>query len=168
MGLLWMAAILDFSNMAPTAGVQLGTREKSKVYDLGCGSNLVLVERFEQFRGKYGLSPLTNILDQRVVSTDSYHPWSFKAQEKLRRGSSRKNILAGPATRQPYDSQSFLANDDTKKQLCQLDRTNMAVRIVTTHGEVRLCYVTSLTKYVVYFHNILFSSCRVFQFIKTG
>ena len=26
-----------------------------------CGTNLVLVERFEQFRGKYGLSPLTNI-----------------------------------------------------------------------------------------------------------
>ena len=30
-----MAANLDLSNMAPTAGVQLGSREKSKVYDLG-------------------------------------------------------------------------------------------------------------------------------------
>ena len=29
------AAILDLSNMAPTAGAQLGSREKSRVYDLG-------------------------------------------------------------------------------------------------------------------------------------
>ena len=35
MGLLWMAAILDLFDMAPTAGAQLGSREKSKVYDLG-------------------------------------------------------------------------------------------------------------------------------------
>ena len=35
MGLLWMAAILDLSNMAPTAGAQLGSRKKAKVYDLG-------------------------------------------------------------------------------------------------------------------------------------
>ena len=34
MGLLWMAAILDFSNMAPTAGAQLDSCEKSKVYGL--------------------------------------------------------------------------------------------------------------------------------------
>ena len=30
-----MAAILDLSNKAPTAGAQLGSREKSKLYDLG-------------------------------------------------------------------------------------------------------------------------------------
>ena len=35
MGLLWMAAILDLSNIAPTAEAQLGSREKSKVYDFG-------------------------------------------------------------------------------------------------------------------------------------
>ena len=56
-----MAAILDLSNMAPTAGAQLGSRKKSKVYNLGyMWSQLVLVERFEQFRCKYGLSPLTS------------------------------------------------------------------------------------------------------------
>ena len=31
MTLIWMAAILDFSNMAYNAGVQLAYREKSKV-----------------------------------------------------------------------------------------------------------------------------------------
>lgn len=66
------------------------------------------------------------ILDQMVAkkhflfSTDSYHPGSIKAQERLRRGSSEKIILAGPATRKPYDFKMFLANDDNKKQLCQL------------------------------------------------
>ena len=30
-----MAAILDVSNMAPTAGAHLDSREKSKEYDLG-------------------------------------------------------------------------------------------------------------------------------------
>ena len=35
MTLIWMAAIFDLSNMAPTAGAQLGSREKSKLYDLG-------------------------------------------------------------------------------------------------------------------------------------
>ena len=35
MTLIWMAAILDMSYMAPTEGAQLGSREKSKLYDLG-------------------------------------------------------------------------------------------------------------------------------------
>ena len=90
------------------------------------------------------------ILDQMVAkkhylfSTDSYHPESIKAQERLRRGSSDKIILAGPATRKPYDFKMFLANDDNKKQLCQLllrvwsgqqaasrlERTKMSVLIV--------------------------------------
>ena len=56
-----MAAILDLSNMAPMAGVQFGTRKKAKVYMALAirGPNLVLLGRFEQFGGKYGLSPLT-------------------------------------------------------------------------------------------------------------
>ena len=53
-----MAAILDLSNMAPTAGAQLGSREESKVYDLGykwskfgaCGTIWTII----------WLSPLTN------------------------------------------------------------------------------------------------------------
>jgi len=55
-----------------------------------------------------------------LFSTDSYHPYSIKAQERLRPGSSEKIILAGPATRKPYDFKMFLAHDDNKKQLCQL------------------------------------------------
>ena len=106
------------------------------------------------------------VLDQMVAkkdflfSTDSYHPESIKAQERLRRGSSEKIIVAGPATRKPYDFKVFLANDDNKKQLCQLmlrvwsgqsaasrlARTNMAViivegrahRFVSSNGEVSL------------------------------
>ena len=42
-----------------------------------------------------------------------------KPKERLRR-SSPEIILAGSAVRQPYYSKSFLANYDTKKQLCQL------------------------------------------------
>lgn len=104
------------------------------------------------------------VLDQMVAkkhflfSTDSYHPASIKAQERLRRGSSEKIILAGPATRKPYDFKMFLANDDNKKQLCQLllrvwsgqqaasrlERTEMAVlivegrahQLVSSNGEV--------------------------------
>ena len=41
-----MAAILDLSNMAPTEVAKLGSREKSKLYDLGC--NLLLLGRFQQ------------------------------------------------------------------------------------------------------------------------
>ena len=57
---------------------------------------------------------------QFIFSTDSYHPNSIKAQERLRRGSSERIMLGGPATRKPYDFKVFLANDDNKKQLCQL------------------------------------------------
>uniref|UniRef100_UPI00358E9904 uncharacterized protein isoform X1 n=1 Tax=Myxine glutinosa TaxID=7769 RepID=UPI00358E9904 len=90
------------------------------------------------------------VLDQIVAkkhflfSTDSYHPESIKVQERLRRGSSEKIILAGPVTRKPFDFKMFLANDDNKKQICQLllrvwsdqqaasklERTEMAVLIV--------------------------------------
>ena len=68
----------------------------------------------------------------------------FLLQEWLRRGSSEKIILAGPATRKPYDFKMFIANENNKKQLCQLllrvwsgrqaasrlVRTEMAVLIV--------------------------------------
>lgn len=79
-----------------------------------------------------------------LFSTDSYHPESIKSQERLRRGSSEKIILAGPATRKPYDFKTILANDENKKQFCQLllrvwsdqqaasrlEKTQMAVLIV--------------------------------------
>ena len=79
-----------------------------------------------------------------IFSTDSYHSGSIKAQGRLRRGSSDMIILSGPATRKPFDFKIFLANDDNKKQLCQLllrvwgdrvaasrlQRTEMAIRIV--------------------------------------
>ena len=67
-----------------------------------------------------------HVLDQMVAKkhflllTDSYDPQSIKAQERLRRGSSEENILAGPATRKPYDFKMFIANENNKKQLCQL------------------------------------------------
>ena len=57
------------------------------------------------------------ILDHTVISTHSYHPVSKNIQDMVRRGRSEKIFLAGPATRQLYDSKSFLANDDTEKQL---------------------------------------------------
>ena len=36
-----------------------------------------------------------------VFSTDSYHDDSVKAQERLRRGVSKRYIIGGPATRKP-------------------------------------------------------------------
>ena len=90
------------------------------------------------------------LLDQMVAknqflfSTDSYHPYSIKAQERQRRGSSEKIILSGPATRKPYDFKTFLSNDENKKEFCRLllqvwsgdqaasrlEKTKMAVLIV--------------------------------------
>lgn len=66
------------------------------------------------------------LLDQMVAkgnfifSTDSYHPESIKAQERLRRGFSQRYIVEGPATRRPTDFKLFLANEDNKTQFCQL------------------------------------------------
>uniref|UniRef100_UPI00358E939A uncharacterized protein n=1 Tax=Myxine glutinosa TaxID=7769 RepID=UPI00358E939A len=129
------------------------------------------------------------VLDQMVAkqhflfSTDSYHPESIKAQERLRRGSSEKIILAGPATRKPYDFKMFLANDDNKKQMCQLllkvwsgqeaatrlERTEMAVLIVegkahqlaSTNGKVEVRELPTIysnqeetdTRVVLYLHH---------------
>ena len=67
MGLLWMAAILDLSNMAPTVGAQLGNQTYMTLATSGL--NLVLVERFEQFKGEYWLSPLTKM---------KWNEWGFK------------------------------------------------------------------------------------------
>ena len=55
-----------------------------------------------------------------IFSTDSYQPDSIKTQERMRRGSSEKFIIDGPATRKPPDFKLFLANDENKLQLCQL------------------------------------------------
>ena len=63
------------------------------------------------------------VLDQMVAkkhflfSTDCYHPQSTKTLDRMRRSNSEKVILAGPATRKPYDCKKFRANDDNKKQL---------------------------------------------------
>ena len=90
------------------------------------------------------------VLDQMVAkknflfSTDCYHKDSIKTQERLRRGSSARMLIAGPARRKPYDFKTFLANGENKKQLCQLmlrvwsdqqglsklEKTEMAVLIV--------------------------------------
>ncbi|XP_034071932.1 uncharacterized protein LOC117545981 [Gymnodraco acuticeps] len=129
------------------------------------------------------------VLDQMVAkkhflfSTDSYHPGSIKAQESLRRGSSEKIILAGPATRKPYDFKMFLTNDDKKKQLCQLllrvwsdqqaasrlERTEMAVLVVegrahqllSSNGKVEVSELPTIysnqeetdTRVVLYLHH---------------
>ena len=53
-----------------------------------------------------------------VFSTDSYHDDSVKAQERLRRGVS-KRYIGCPATRKPTDFKLFLANDENKTQLQQ-------------------------------------------------
>ena len=52
------------------------------------------------------------ILDQTAISTDSYHPGSIEAQERLR-CSSPEIILDESDDRQPYYSKSFHANYDT-------------------------------------------------------
>ncbi|XP_048577521.1 uncharacterized protein LOC5506308 [Nematostella vectensis] len=66
------------------------------------------------------------MLDQMVTkkdfifSTDSYHENPIKSQERIRRGSSPKYIVDGPATRKPAEFKLFLSNDANKVQLCRL------------------------------------------------
>ena len=55
-----------------------------------------------------------------IFSTDSYYPDSIKSHERLYRGYSQKLIADGPATRKPVDFKLFLANEENKRQLCQL------------------------------------------------
>lgn len=96
-----------------------------------------------------------------IFSTDSYHTDSIKAQERLRRGYSQKYIIDGPATRKPTDFKLFLANEENKRQLCQLllrvwrskvaasrlEKCGTAVVTVegkayqldSSHGEVSIC-----------------------------
>ena len=69
---------------------------------------------------------IMKIFDQMVAkknfifSTDSYHPDSIKAQERIRRGCSQKYIVHGPLTRKPTDFKLFLQNDSNKQQFFQL------------------------------------------------
>ena len=55
-----------------------------------------------------------------IFSTDCYLKDSIKTQERLKRSSSDKFIIDGPATRSPADFKLFLANEENKMQLCQL------------------------------------------------
>lgn len=55
-----------------------------------------------------------------IFSTDCYEAESIKGQERLRRGTSERFIIDGPATRKPADFKLFLANEKNKLQLCQL------------------------------------------------
>ena len=102
-----------------------------------------------------------------VFSTDCYHADSIKAQERLRRGFSQKYIIDGPATRKPADFKLFLANEDNKRQLCQLllrvwgsklaasrlEKCGTAVIIVdgkayqldSSNGEVTTCEIHELS-----------------------
>ena len=104
-----------------------------------------------------------------LFSTDNYNPQSIKAQERMRRGTSEKIILDGSATRKPSDVNTFLANGDNKKQLCQLmlkvgsgekaasrlEKAKLAVLIVegkahelrSTNGEV-CAFLIQLTEYI--------------------
>ena len=71
---IWMAAILDLSNKAPTAGVQLGSRDKSKV--LWPWPYVVQIWCFwddlNNSGGRYELSPLTNLNTYAMGLTPLY------------------------------------------------------------------------------------------------
>ena len=55
-----------------------------------------------------------------IFSTDNYETDSIKAQERLRRGFGERCIVGGPQTVRAPDLKLFLANEENKKQLCQL------------------------------------------------
>ena len=78
-----MVANLDMTNMAPMEGAQLGSGEKSKVAT--SGPNLVRVEQFEQFKGKYWLSTLTNVLVDHPHLVRSYIKCHFSPLGSLYR-----------------------------------------------------------------------------------
>eukprot|EP00745_Piridium_sociabile_P026705 TRINITY_DN42673_c0_g1_i18.p1 TRINITY_DN42673_c0_g1~~TRINITY_DN42673_c0_g1_i18.p1 ORF type:complete len:760 (+),score=189.88 TRINITY_DN42673_c0_g1_i18:236-2515(+) len=46
--------------------------------------------------------------------TDSYRPNSIKGSERNRRGTSKKHLVKGPATKVPRDWKTFLSNDENK------------------------------------------------------
>ena len=72
--------------------------------------------------GGFCLQILDQMVNKRsfIFSTDSYESDSIKAQERLRRGSSQRFNLGGPATRKPSDFKLFLCNDGNKTQLFRL------------------------------------------------
>ena len=118
------------------------------------------------------------VLDQMAVkknfifSTDSYHENSIKAQERMRRGSSERILLAGPATRKPFDFKVFLENDENKKQLCQLmlrvwsaqqafvtlQNTEMAVLIVEGKAYQLTPSNGEVSFFFTFFHSLLLFS----------
>ena len=67
-----------------------------------------------------------HVLDQMIAKKTSSSPLiltikdSIKAQERSRRGSCQRYIIDGPSTRKPAEFKLFLANEDKKKQLCDL------------------------------------------------
>ncbi|KAK2160640.1 hypothetical protein NP493_1632g00000 [Ridgeia piscesae] len=65
------------------------------------------------------VSEASGVMEAHHHSRISLFLISVNSQERLRRGSSEKIILAEPANRNPYDFKMFLANDDNKKQPCK-------------------------------------------------
>ncbi|KAJ8348897.1 hypothetical protein SKAU_G00274860 [Synaphobranchus kaupii] len=72
--------------------------------------------------GEICLQVLDNMVAKQnlIFSTDNYEHESIKAQERLRRGFGEKCIIVGPKTVRAPEFKLFLANEDNKKQLCQL------------------------------------------------
>ena len=55
-----------------------------------------------------------------IFSTDCYSECSIKAQERIRRGTSQKYLVSGPATKLPTDFKLFLCNEENKQQLSRM------------------------------------------------
>ncbi|KAJ8333550.1 hypothetical protein SKAU_G00415580 [Synaphobranchus kaupii] len=72
--------------------------------------------------GEICLQVLDNMVAKQnfIFSTDNYEHESIKAQERLRHGFGERCIIAGPQTVRAPEFKLFLANEDNKKQLCQL------------------------------------------------
>ena len=87
--------------------------------------------------GRIALQILDQMVSKKnfIFSTDSYHPDSIKAQERLRRGCSEKLILEGVATRTPPDFKVFLCNEENKLQLCS-ERKNICDMICRSSKEL--------------------------------
>ncbi|KAK2555983.1 hypothetical protein P5673_021972 [Acropora cervicornis] len=79
-----------------------------------------LSTNFTQLLRRSGTCPWMVAKKDFIFSTDSCYPDSIKSQERLYRGYSQKLIADGPATRKPVDFKLFLANEENKRQLCQL------------------------------------------------
>ena len=72
--------------------------------------------------GEVSLQILDRMISKHdfIFSTDSYHMYSVKGMERLRRGSSPSHIVDGPATRRPTDMKEFMTNETNKKQFFEL------------------------------------------------